>query len=53
MKVFAEIEVVFDDKKDAFDKIPSSWFVPPLWIFITGPSISTPGFMHHWIEIPS
>jgi hypothetical protein len=52
MKVFAEIEIIFDNKKDAFDVIFPSRFSPPLWIFVIGPPIFTSGFMHHWIEIP-
>jgi hypothetical protein len=52
MKVFAEIEVIFDDKKEALDVIFSPRFCPPFWIFIIGPSIFPSGFMHHWIEIP-
>jgi hypothetical protein len=53
MKVFAKIEVILNDIKDAFDEISSSRFGPPLWVFIIGPPISTSGFVHHWIEIPS
>jgi len=49
VEVFAEIEVVLEEKQDAFDKTLSMRPPPPLEVFVVGTDVLMPILSGNWI----